>query len=82
MATGAVDNWLNIDQFGAIYPFVGTEGVLAFVGIAFWIIWHILQVRKENAEFKQDIENINKQGGPGKVLDEEAGREMKDAVGR
>ena len=82
MSTGLVDNWLNIDTFGPIYPFVGTEGVLAFVGIAFWVIWHIIQIRKENAEFKQDIENIQKQGGPAKVLDEEAGREMKDSVGR
>ena len=37
MATGAVDNWLNIDQFGAIYPFAGSEVLLAILGIAFWI---------------------------------------------
>jgi len=81
MSTGLVDNWLNLDTFGPIYPFVGTEGVLAFVGIAFWIIWHILQIRKENAEFKEDLENIRKQGGPGKVLEDEAKREMKDVIG-
>ncbi len=81
MATGLVDNWLNADTFGAIYPFVGTEGLLAVVGIAFWIGWHIIQIKKESAEFKEDIENINKQGGPGKVLDDETGREMKDSVG-
>ena len=82
MSTGLVDNWLNIDTFGAIYPFVGTEMLLTIVGFAFWIGWHILQLKKESAEFKADIENINKQGGPGKVLDEEANREMQDAVGR
>lgn len=81
MSTGLVDNWLNIDTFGPIYPFVGTEGILAFVGIASWIVWHIWQIRKENAEFKEDIENINQQGGPGKVLDAESSREMKDMIG-
>jgi len=81
MSTGLVDNWLNVDTFGAIYPFVGTEMLLTILGFAFWIGWHVLQLKKENAEFKQDIENINKQGGPGKVLDNESAREMKDTVG-
>ena len=82
MSTGLVDNWTNIDTFGAIYPFVGTEMLLTIAGFAFWIGWHILQLKKESAEFKADIENINKQGGPGKVLDEEADREIQDTVGR
>ncbi len=82
MSTGLVDNWLNLDTFGPIYPFVGTEMLLTILGFAFWIGWHVWQLKKESAEFKEDIENINKQGGPGKVLDDEAGREMKDTVGR
>ena len=82
MATGAVDNWLNIDTFGAIYPFAGTEVLLTVLGFAFWIIWHIIQVKRENAEFRDDIENIKKQGGPGKVLDDEARREIEDQVGQ
>jgi len=81
MSTGLVDNWLNIDTFGAIYPFVGTEFLLAIVGIAFWFGWHVLQYQKESKEFKADLENIKKQGGPGKVLDDEAKREMSDSVG-
>ena len=82
MATGSVDNWLNIDTFGAIYPFAGSEVLLAIVGYAFWLIWHFLQLRKENAEFQQDIDNINRQGGPGKVLEDEARREIEDQVGQ
>ena len=82
MATGPVDNWLNIDTFGAIYPFVGTEMLLAVAGYAFWLIWHFKQIRKENEEFAADIENIKKQGGPGKVLDDEARREIEDQVGQ
>jgi len=82
MATGPVDNWLNLDTFGAIYPFVGTEMILAIVGIAFWLIWHFIQIRKESEEFAKDIENINKQGGPGKVLEDESRREIEDQVGQ
>jgi hypothetical protein len=82
MATGAVDNWLNVDTFGAIYPFVGSEGFLAVIGIALWIVWHIWQINKENTEFRKDTENIKKQGGPGKVLEDEARREIEDQVGQ
>ncbi len=82
MSTGPVDNWLNIDTFGAIYPFVGTEMMLTIAGFAVWLIWHFLQLRKENEEFAKDIENINKQGGAGAVLDDEARREIEDQVGQ
>ena len=82
MATGPVDNWLNLDTFGAIYPFVGSEVLLAILGYAFWIIWHIWQIKKENTEFQKDIENINRMGGPGKVLEDEGRREMEDQIGQ
>ena len=82
MATGMVDNWMNIDTFGAIYPFVGTEVMLTILGFAFWIGWHIIQIKRENAEFRRDIENINRQGGPGKVLEDESRREIEDQVGQ
>ena len=82
MATGPVDNWLNLDTFGAIYPFVGSEVLLAILGYAFWLIWHFIQIRKENEEFAKDIENINKLGGPGRVLEDEGRREMEDQIGQ
>ena len=81
MSTGLVDNWLNIDQFGAIYPFVGTEVLLTIVGLVFWFGWHVWQHQKESTEFENDLENIKKQGGVGKVLEGESSREMKDTVG-
>ena len=81
MATGPVDNWVNIDTFGAIYPFVGTEMMLAIVGFAFWIIWHIWQFKAESREFKEDVEKIKQRGGVGAVLDAEAKRETSDLTG-
>ena len=71
MSTGLVDNWVNIDKFGPIYPFVGTEGLLVIAGLAFWIGWHIWQLKSESAEFKSDMEKIKERGGIGKYLDDE-----------
>ena len=82
MATGQVDNWLNIDTFGPIYPFVGSEMFLAIVGIALWIVWHVVQIKKENEEFRKDIENIKQMGGPSKVIEDEGRRELEDQIGQ
>ena len=82
MATGQVDNWLNLDTFGPIYPFVGSEMFLAIVGIALWIVWHVVQIKKENEEFRKDIENIKQMGGPSKVLEDEGRRELEDQIGQ
>ena len=43
MSTGLVDNWLNLDTFGAIYPFVGTEGFLAIVGLKTLLVREVLE---------------------------------------
>ncbi len=56
MSTG-VESFANLDQAGAIYPMVGTEGVLVLIGVAIWIIWHIWQTCIENNEHQKDIEN-------------------------
>ncbi len=72
MATGMVDTWANSDVLGPIYPFVGMEGILAFVCIAFWLTWHIWQIRSENREFREDLEKIRQRGGVGRILDDES----------
>ncbi len=79
--TGNVDNWVNVDTFGPIYPFVGTEFLLVLIALAFWIGWHIWQMRSEATEFKKDIEKINQRGGVDKVLDNESDREVNDLTG-
>ncbi len=81
MATGMIENWVNIDVYGPIYPFVGTEGVLVIAGIAFWIIWHIWQFKAESKEFSEDVAKIKQRGGVGAVLDAESKRESGDIIG-
>jgi len=54
MSTG-IETWnTNLLEVSEVYPFVGTEGILAFVGIASWIIWHIIQIRSENKALAEE----------------------------
>ena len=48
MSTG-LETWnQSILEIGPAYPFVGTEMLLALIGIASWIVWHIIQIKNEN----------------------------------
>ena len=55
MAT--VTNWidhLSADEVqGAIYPYVGSEGILVIVGLVIWIGWHVLTNNSESNELER-----------------------------
>ena len=55
MAT--VTNWidhLSADEVkGAIYPGVGTEGVLVIILLVIWIGWHVITEMAESKEQEQ-----------------------------
>jgi hypothetical protein len=54
MSTG-IETWnTNLMEVSEVYPFVGTEMTLAIVGIASWIIWHIIQIRMENKALAEE----------------------------
>lgn len=38
-------------SIGPLYPFAGTEVPLAIIGIALWILFHILHTREESREW-------------------------------
>ena len=52
MAT--VTNWIAhlsaAEVQGAIYPFVGTEGMLVIALLVIWIGWHVITGASEQAE--------------------------------
>jgi hypothetical protein len=51
MSTIGYSSWaVDLKDVGAIYPFQGYEGVMALAGLAFWILWHVWQIRNESAE--------------------------------
>ncbi len=55
MSTGSIENFTgNIAEIGPMYPFVGTEWLLASLCLVFWLAWHVLQIRVENRELEVD----------------------------
>ena len=55
MAT--VTNWIDhlsaAEVKGAIYPGVGTEGVLVIILLVIWIGWHVLQNNAESSQLEK-----------------------------
>ena len=55
MSTNGMTSWaVDLKDVGAIYPFQGSETLLVILGLAFWIGWHIWQIRHENAELEAE----------------------------
>ena len=56
MSTNGMTSWaVDLKDVGAIYPFQGWEVLLVILGFIFWIGWHIIQTRQENAEIASDM---------------------------
>ena len=55
MAT--VTNWIDhlsaAEVQGAIYPGVGSEGILVLIGFVLWICWHVVSARQENEKLEK-----------------------------
>jgi len=60
MSTNGMTSWaVDLKDVGAIYPFQGTETFLVIIGLAFWIGWHVWQMRHENAELEAETKRLN-----------------------
>jgi hypothetical protein len=56
MSTNGLTTWaVDLKDIGAIYPFQGWEVLFVILGLAFWIGWHVVQTRQENAEIASDL---------------------------
>ena len=54
MAT--VESWGGtIADIGPIYPMVGAEGLLVVIGVVLWIVWHVIQAKRENRDYEEQI---------------------------
>ena len=53
----AVTNWIDHlsakEVAGAVYPGVGTEGVLVLIAVVIWIGWHVITAKQEKEELKK-----------------------------
>lgn len=58
MSTTPIETWaVDLADVTFIYPWVGSEGIMALVAIVLWILWHIWQIKHENREFKNELDN-------------------------
>ena len=57
MPTPTIDTWaVDLADVTSIYPWVGTEGLMAVIGIVLWLAWHVWQVKHENKTYDQEIQ--------------------------
>jgi ABC-type nickel/cobalt efflux system permease component RcnA len=52
MSSWAVD----LKDVADIYPFQGSEVLMVIVGVAFWLIWHVVQMRQESVEVQHEMD--------------------------
>ncbi len=57
MSTNGMTSWaVDLKDVGAIYPFQGAEVLMVVIGVAFWIGWHVIQMRQENEEVAREMQ--------------------------
>jgi hypothetical protein len=66
MTTWAVD----LANVGPVYPWIGFELIMVLVAVALWILWHVIQIRQENAELERDIRLYGDRESIKKALEE------------
>ena len=56
MSTNGMTSWaVDLKDVTAVYPFQGSEVLMFILGLAFWIIWHVLQMRAEANEVSHEM---------------------------
>lgn len=46
---------VDLANVGAVYPWQGLEAIMVLVAFALWIVWHVVQVRQENEDYRDDV---------------------------
>ena len=65
------DTWaVDLANVGAVYPWIGAEVIMVIAAFAAWILWHILQIRQENADYAEDIRLYGNKEAIKKALEE------------
>lgn len=59
MSTG-IETWnMNLLDIGPMYPFPGIEVLLAIIGLATWIVWHIIQMKAEGRTMMEEEQRLS-----------------------
>lgn len=72
MSTGSFENWAGtITDIGPLYPFVGTEVLWLILGLVFWIWWHIVETKRENKTYEEEIKRFGSADALAKIVNGE-----------
>ena len=55
MASTGLDSFSNPADIGAMYPGVGAETAMLGILVALWVIWHVIQIRQEEDEYREAV---------------------------
>ncbi len=56
-STNGMESWaVDLKDVSAIYPFQGSEVMMVIAGLAFWILWHVFQLRQEATEVRHEMD--------------------------
>ncbi len=62
MSTTPIETWaVDLADVTLIYPWVGSEVIMAVVAVVLWLAWHVWQLKNENATYEEEK---RKYGGP------------------
>ena len=61
--TGPVESWSQSPEtLGAIYPFLGFEGLMVVASLVAWISWTVWQARHKKAEYERMVKCLRESG--------------------
>ena len=68
MSTIGYSSWaVDLAEVGAVYPFQGgiiagmdSEVVMVVIGVAFWLLWHVCQLKSEKEEIDYEVNHENR----------------------
>ena len=53
LTTDSAGDEIGIQIAGAVYPGVGSEGILVLIAFVIWIGWHVISARQESEKLSQ-----------------------------
>ena len=55
MSTTPIETWaVDLADVTLIYPWVGSEVIMAVVAVVLWLAWHVWQCRSESAIYEEE----------------------------
>ena len=73
MFVGAtIESWAaDLNDVSLIYPWTGSEFIMAIAAIVAWIAWHFWQVGFEKREFDAEIERYGSKEALDRAIDDD-----------